>query len=156
MRVEFTTTIVYGQLVLTDSGAPPVGLLWTDEEVAQDFAWDVAQVAFGIPDQDGLYLVVLDTASPQPAAVADDALWALAVPFTATSSEVEVGTILGERPVPMAPGRYQLVFQARPGEPDHAYRLKLSLSRHDAPRFAILRQGSLASATVLRTQAGLV
>ncbi len=152
---EFATVILYGQLMLADPAAPPVGLLWSDAEVAQGFAWDKAAVAFGLPDHDGTCFVHLDT-EPSPAVVADDALWAVATPFTATGPTLEIGTILLEHTVAVAPGRYQLVFQASPGAPDYAYRLNVRLTPSDAPVFAILRRGSLGSGVVLRPQADLV
>ncbi len=153
MLAQFATVILYGQLLLADP-VETVGLLWSGEEVAQGFAWDRAEVAFGIPDHDGTCLVNLD-AGP-PVSVADDALWAVAVPFTATGSVLEAGTVLLEHRVAVPPGRYQVVFQARPGAPDHAYRLDIRLTPSDAPVFAILRRGGLGTDTVLRRQADRV
>ena len=156
MLIEFATIILYGQLLLTNPAGERTGLVWTPDEVAQGFAWDHEQVAFGIPDHDGDCLVVLDTASPNVPPVADDALWAVAMPFTASGPTMEVGTVMIERQIPIVPGRYQVTFQARPGGFGHAYRLEITLSSSEAPHFAILKQGSLGSATVLQTQAGHV
>lgn len=151
---DFATIILYGQLLLANPASVPVGLLWTDADVAQGFARDPAVVAFGVPDHDRTCLVHLETGPP--AAVASDALWAIAAPFRATAPRLEVGTILLKHTIAIAPGRYQIVFQPRPGTPDHAYRLEIRLTPSDAPTFAILKRGSLDSDVVLRTQADLV
>ncbi len=150
MHALFASVILYGQVaVMTPAAQHPV-LLWGDDEVAQGFTWAEGAVSFGVPDHDGDCLIEVDTARHAPFTVAGDALWAVAVPFTATSATVDVGTVLGERPVPIAPGAYQLVFQARPGAPDHAFRLDILFVRGGPPDFAILRQGSLGSDHVLR------
>jgi len=157
MVTEFAVLVLYGQLHVTTPAGAATALLWTEDEVAQGFAWDEAVVAFGLPDHDGPCLVRVDTAPPPDAPpVAADALWAVAVPFTAPGPPVSIGSIVEERAIPLAPARYQLTFQARPPDAGHAYRLEVTFTLHPSPVFAILRQGELDSGRVLRPRAGRV
>jgi hypothetical protein len=149
----FAATILYGQILVGLPSASHVGLLWGEAEVAQGFAWDPEVVAFGVPDHDGPCLVSVDTSRETPFTPDEDALWAVAVPFAATEPVVSVGTVLEQRPFPIRPGAYQLVFQARPGGPEHAYRLEVIFVRGGPPDFAVLKRGELDSATVLSTRA---
>lgn len=66
---------------------------------------------------------------------------------------VDVGTMLCERSLPIQPGDYQLVFQARPGNGEHAYALDVVFIRGVAQSFAILKQSELESREGLRRQA---
>ncbi len=150
---EFALTILYTQLFIANPAAPRAVVLWSEEEVAQGFAWDRTQVVFGIPDVDDPCWVRISTGADASPAVADDALWAIAVPFAASGPVFEAGTVLFERPLPIGPGSYQVVFQARPGPVGYAYRLELSLQRKAVPEFAILKQGPLHTGHVLRHQA---
>lgn len=156
MLTEFAEFILYTQLLLSNPAGLGVGLFWSNDEVAQGFAWDKDTIAFGVPDHDGDCLVSVDTGPETSLVVADDALWAVAVPFTAAGPTMEVGTVLSERPIPIVPGRYQVLFQARPGTTEHAFRLEITFSRNDRPGFAILKQGILETGRVLRKQASRV
>lgn len=110
--------------------------------------------SFGVPDHDGDCLVRVDTApAGRDDPVAADALWAVAVPFVATEPTVSVGIIGTSRALPIVPGSYQLVFQARPAPPPYAYRLDVSFTPAPSPDFAILKQGELGSGRVLRRRA---
>ena len=154
MVTEFAVLVFYTQLHVAAPAGAAVGLLWTDDEVAQGFAWDDTIVAFGIPDHDGECLVRVDTTpSTEERVVAPDALWAVAVPFTATGPVVTVGSITGGQEIPIRPGLYQIIFQARPARTEYAYRLEVTFTLHPSPEFAILRQGDLASDRVLRRRA---
>ncbi|EHM02037.1 hypothetical protein HMPREF9946_01555 [Acetobacteraceae bacterium AT-5844] len=152
MLALFATVILYTQLLVATPGGRNVALLWSDEEVAQGFAWDKEVVAFGLPDHDGSSLVRVQ-AQNTPFILAGDALWAVSVPFAAREGVVDVGTVLGERSLPIQPGDYQLVFQARPGNGEHSYVLDVVFIRGGAQSFAILKQGELESGEVLRRQA---
>ena len=59
---EFDLAIDYGQIfVFGPSVVRPV-VVWTDEHVAQGFAWSPSAVSFGVPDHDGESLVKVNTA----------------------------------------------------------------------------------------------
>ena len=149
----FAATILYGQILVGPPSARHVGLLWGEAEVAQGFAWDPEVVAFGVPDHDGPCLIAVETEREAPFSPDADALWAVAVPFTATEPFVAVGTVLEPQQVPIRPGPYQLVFQARPGGQGHAYRLEVIFVRGGSSGFSVLKQGELESATVLSPRA---
>lgn len=154
MVTEFAVLVLYTQLHVATPTGTAVALQWTDDEVAQGFAWDEEIVAFGLPDHDGECLVHVDTSPATRAiAVAKDALWAVAVPFTVVEPVVSIGSIVAERQIAVPPGRYQLVFQARPAEAGYAYRLHVTFSLSAEPAFAILKQGELDSGQVLRRRA---
>lgn len=46
-------------MLVFPAGHPTLGLIWSDEHVAQGFAWNDNVVSFGIPDHDGGCLVEL-------------------------------------------------------------------------------------------------
>ena len=118
MLTEFATVILYGQLVLANPASGRAPLVWTNDEVAQGFAWSPDEVAFGVPDHNGECRVSVTVGTDAAVRVADDALWALAVPFTAQGPAVEVGTVMLERSIPIMPGRIRLSF--RPGRAGRA------------------------------------
>ena len=150
----FTIALLYTQLLVGQPGSAGTGLLWSEAEVAQGFAWDPELVAFGVPDHDGECLVAVETERAGPFVPEEDALWAVSVPFEAREAAVEVGTVLGDpRRFPIRPGSYQLVFQARPGGAAHAYRLEVIFIPDEAPGFAVLKQGELESGAVISRRA---
>lgn len=150
----FTIALLYTQLLVGQPGSAGIGLLWSEAEVAQGFAWDPELVGFGVPDHHGECLVAVETERAGPFVPAEDALWAVSVPFEAREAVVEVGTVLQEpRRFPIRPGAYQLVFQARPGGAEHAYRLEVIFIRDGVPGFAVLKQGELESGAVLSARA---
>jgi hypothetical protein len=153
MLTVFASMILHTQLLVATPGRRDASLLWNDAEVSQGFAWNPEIVGFGVPDHDGTCLIGVETEREAPFAVAEDALWAVSVPFTAREPVVEVGTVLVELSFPIRPGRYQLVFQARPGSAEHAYRLDVIFVHGGAEGFAILRQGELESGEVLSRRA---
>ena len=149
----FDASIDYGQIIVHREHLPRPGLLWTDQHVAQGFAWSDGIVAFGVPDCDGMCRIEVDVA-PQHAFHSSDAtLWAIAVPFDATEPGLQIGPVVRTRPFTIAPGRYQLTFEALPR--GDGFTLNLFFYRDDRPVFAILKQGSLAAGHVLtRTAQG--
>lgn len=156
MIVEFFLTVLYSQITVATPGAGVRGLLWTDEHVAQGFAWSPGFVSFGVPDHDGQVKVVVRRSYGFQATV--QTLWAVQTPFDAGASFVEVGTIGSERSVSVPAGRYNLVFEARSPEPtnsgDVAYVVHLHFIETPTPSFAILKQGNeLETNRVLSTSA---
>ena len=155
MVTEFAVLVLYTQLYVSTPAGAAVALQWTDDEVAQGFAWDEDVIVFGLPDHDGECLVHVDTNPAAVAsAIAEDALWAIAVPFTVVEPLISIGSIGAERQLSVAPGRYQLVFLARPSKSGYAYQLNVTFTLQAAPEFAILKQGELDSGQVLQRRAG--
>lgn len=138
MLARFNQPIDYGQLLAHAESQLRPGLLWTDDHVAQGFAWADDTVAFGIPDHDGeccLEVVRSPYTGPTP-----DALWAIRVPF-AVDGLVMVGSVFAARQIEIAPGDYDLVFEAGPGDSSCAYRLSLTFAPPTRDRFQIIRKG---------------
>ena len=153
MLSEVTLSILHGQVLVHLAAHPSPGLLWADEHVAQGFAWSEGVVAFGVSDHDGeclLRVVEADDARPS-----DVALWAMQVPFD-VAGPLMVGTVGLMHRVDVPLGAHALVFEALPGDADHALTLELRFARDDGTPFAILRRGGeLETDALLRTDAEL-
>lgn len=170
-RTSFPIAVNYTQILAYVTGLERPGLLWTDDHVAQGFAWDDGIACFGIPDHDGTCLIDVDTSAAASDLAVAASLWAIAVPFTATASTIQVGTILDDRPVAIAQGDHHLVFEAHPSADGHAFRLRFCFipwshnpggqnpggqtpgdpTLGGPARFTILKQGTLPSGKVLAT-----
>lgn len=144
MIAAFLLTLLYSQVTVAVPGRAR-GLLWTDDHVAQGFAWSPGFVSFGVPDHDGHVKVVIQRSSAFQATA--QTLWAVQTPFDVDDSCLEVGTIGSEQSVSIAAGRYNLIFEARPPGPgssgDVAYIVYLHFIETPAPSFAILKQGDV-------------
>ena len=156
MLAEFDLTVDYGQIfVLVSSRARPV-LRWTDEHVAQGFAWSPTAVSFGVPDHDGRCLVQV-TVTPK-VSIASQALWAVRVPFDALGDPLTIGSVAADHEVNVPAGKYSLVFEALPGDTakdhDYTFVFKLKFCTEPHPDFEILKQGrELNTNRVLRKDA---
>ncbi len=155
--LEFALTVLYTQVIAFQTDLSRPGLLWSDDHVAQGFAWRPETVAFGVPDHDGACLLCVETIV-RPYRVPDEAVWALSVPFPATTGRVHVGTVLNTRDFELPVGNYSLVFDVLPGrtieQASYAYLPRLLFVPDDKPDFAILRKGEeITTDTVLRRDA---
>ncbi len=154
MLADFTLTVLYTQVVVHVAGLDRPGLLWTDDHVAQGFAWAEGIASFGVPDHDGECELQVETA--EAVSVDPQALWALRVPFRVPSTTpLQIGTITDMRPVTVPPHEYSLVFQAFAGRTEAiAYILRMSFAKDAHPDFEILKKGDgLTTDKVLRRDA---
>lgn len=136
----FNVTVLYAQILVFAPSTPLPGLLWTDEHVAQGFAWSEGSVSFGIPDHDGDCLVRISL-SPRYV-LPENALWAVKVPFTVSHAAVQAGSILSDIRVDIPNGTYELFFTALPNQdPDMAFTLSFDFVASPDPDFAILKRG---------------
>lgn len=151
MLLALSLFIQYGQVLVQREGGP-AGLIWTDDHVAQGFAWSERTVAFGVPDHDGPCRLEV-TLAPEPVLDAR-ALWAVEVPLRA-DGPLEIGTLFETHAVTVPDGTYRLVFEALPGDAEHAFTLRLTLSESTAPDFRVLKCGGedVRSDVVLRRDA---
>ena len=153
MLSEFSLFILYSQVLVHLTNHPSPGLIWSDEHVAQGFAWSKGLVAFGIPDHDGECLVRVIQAEDM--ALAGDSLWAVQVPFEVTE-QLQIGTVALIQPVEVPVGKYALLFEARPGDDAFTFIFNLRFVPSEAPEFIILKQGGeLETNQVLRRDASL-
>jgi len=153
MISSFSVFVSYTQILVQLAGHPAPGLLWTDDHVAQGFAWSEGVVSFGVPDHDGECLI--EVRQDHAATVDPDAIWAIQVPFL-VSEPLLIGTVFDMRPVTVAEGRYNLVFEALPGRDDFAFVLRLTFVKTAAVQFEILKKGGeLSTSIVLRKDADL-
>jgi hypothetical protein len=149
---SFSISVQYGQIIVFDPSEPGLGLLWSQEEVDQGFAWDPKMVAFGVPDHDGDCVIHIATYEEFDA-LDPNALWAVRTPFQVTSPEIAVGTILLDEPFEIAKGNYEIYFQAMQGPGAYAYLFEIHFIKSSNPEFAILKTGPGASSSkVLRTR----
>ncbi len=153
MQLSFAITVLYTQVTVHLRQLARPGLLWNDDDVAQGFAWNDGIVGFGMPNHDGECFLEVDTDSTAGPVIGDATLWAIAVPFEATSAQLLVGTVLDGRDCTIAPGIHQVTFAVEAGGDSYAYRCKLSFVKRDDPEFVILKQGSLQSGQVLHRRA---
>lgn len=154
MLADFPVTIDYGQVLVCTEGRAGVGLLWTDDHVAQGFAWSPGHVCFGVPDHDGECRIQV-ALMQQGAELDAHALWAVQVPFLA-DEPVQIGSLFDLRSVALPNGPYQLTCQALPGADNEAYVLQLTFLRSESPQFCILKKGEdITADAVLRRDAQL-
>ncbi|HRP79313.1 MAG TPA: competence protein ComJ [Aquamicrobium sp.] len=151
MLADFPVTIDHAQVLVHTQAIATPGLLWSEDHVAQGFAWSQGQVAFGVPDHDGECRIRVELA--HGAAADPQALWAVQVPFS-VAGPVRVGTPFDMRGVAIPDGSYDLIYQAFPGTEGYAYVLRLTFSRSDTPQFRILKTGGdITAPAVLRRDA---
>lgn len=139
-RIAFRLTVLYGQVhaCRVDHAAP--GSLWTEDHVAQGFAWRPEAVSFGVPDHDDDCLLTARVAEGSHE-IDGRAIWAIRVPFESTAGTVEVGGIAATRGLELPIGAYALTFEALPGEDGLAYELRMTFILDAGAGFAILRRG---------------
>lgn len=145
---ERVVHITYGQILVHREGHPAPNRLWSDDHVAQGFAWTEGAVSFGVPDHDGCCRLRVSMGGGPPV---EAALWAVQIPFE-SFGKVEVGTLFEKTPLELPAGRYALAFAAfegAGGEEEEVYLLELVFRPEAAPGFRILKQGELASERVL-------
>jgi hypothetical protein len=153
MTDRFSILVAYTQILVHLASHPKPGLLWTDQHVAQGFAWAEGVVSFGVPDHDGPCLI--EVRSCDTGTLEAGALWAVQVPFKVTET-LMIGSLFDMRPVNMPVGQYNLIFEALAGRDDAAFVFILKFAETDRPDFAILKQGdALTSDVVLRELAEL-
>jgi Competence protein J (ComJ) len=150
---QFDVTVSYTQIVVFVSGITPPEFDWTDEHVAQGFAWMPTIVSFGVPDHDGQCRMKVETVTE--IAVDPKALWAIRVPFDVPSVPLSIGSIFDVRDVRVPEGKYSMIFEALPGDTvktgEYAFALNLKFLRDATAGYEILKQGTeLATSKVLR------
>lgn len=146
---SFPVLVDYTQILVHVASHPKPGLSWTDEHVAQGFAWSEGIVSFGVPDHDGECLLnILETISEDLEA---NAIWAVKVPFQVNET-LKIGTVFDTRSVNIPQGSYNLIFEAILGRDGYAFIINLKFFAVDSPSFSILKQGGELSTNIILRQ----
>src|SRR5262245_10109788 len=105
---NYNVTILYSQISICSASEPDFPT-WTDEHVAQGFAWRPGHVSFGVPDHDGscLVQVVKTVGLPQDS---HNALRIIKVPLDVGTSGTLLATVLDSADLEIGLGKYQLYF----------------------------------------------
>lgn len=150
---DFPIDIDYAQVLVFTAGHPRPGLVWTDEHVAQGFAWAEGIVSFGVPDHDGPCRLQVEHADRL--VLAPEAISAVQVPFAIREGLV-IGSVFTRNEAELPHGGHALAFQILPGDAEFAFLLRLSFIPDEAADFAILKPGGdVTATTVLRRDADL-
>lgn len=141
MATEISLQILYGQLAVYRPELARLNL-WTDDHVAQGFAWREGNVSFGIPDHDGPSLVEVDFRDDR-FPLAPDCIRAVEVPLRVGAEGAVLATVMDEMRLSIAAGTYAVRFELLPGmEKDavpYGHRIRLTFVPDSHADFAILK-----------------
>jgi hypothetical protein len=108
---EFTIEVSYGQIAVFDPRLKDPFNDWTDEHVAQGFAWRPASVSFGTLDSAGAMKIDVSATSDFDEK-SSPATRVIAVPFTVPESgTIEIASIGDSVIVQMPPGEHELIYE---------------------------------------------
>lgn len=131
-----TISVSYSQIAVFNGGVDDPFSVWTDQHVAQGFAWRPESVSFKTLIDAGPTSVEVVVADHMPS---PSGLRAIAVPFECSEEgEVEVASISDSRIFVVPSGQYQLLFET--GYSDEGNWCK----------FTFIRNGSKIPQIVLR------
>ena len=124
---------------------------WTDEHVAQGFAYRKGHVSFGVPDHDGQ--VKIEFRIEPSYELKPQVLRAIQVPFSVDANHVVIATIFQEWKLNIEDNAiYSLYFEIlEEDQEDFAYTLKFTLVPDDEPDFRVLRKSDEMTSDVVIT-----
>ena len=138
--------VMYSQIAVFNAGLENPFNDWSDAHVAQGFSWREDAVSFRTL-ADGVVTHV-EQKEDSVLNTSPAARRIISVPFRCTSGSVEIATIGAGFEVHVAPGDYQLVFQA--GEEDDSYWCSFTFIRDgDAEPSIIVADDDLSPAAEL-------
>ena len=146
--------VSYGQLAIFASALKQPFNDWTDQHVAQGFAWRPGSVSFRAMVESGPHSVEI-VITDHLGTIHPDAVRAVEVPFEVPADgAIEVGSITETVRLSLPAGSFLLRCEfLEPAGPD-GERLRLIFARKDAPRFALARaDAALSSVGELLTAA---
>lgn len=151
MTNQFDLTVLYNQISVcsTSQIAFP---LWSDDHVAQGFAWRHGHVSFGIPDHDGNCMVQVEMTNGLPQD-REKAERIILVPMQVDTDGATLATVMDVYSLQIDAGIYQLYFLLFPSErKDSAFRIWIGFEEMPNPTFNILRKsGEMTTDKVLTT-----
>ncbi|MEO5326531.1 competence protein ComJ [Mesorhizobium sp. CC13] len=138
MSTVIQLEVSYGQIAIFDPSLSQPFNDWTEQHVAQGFAWRPGSVSFRTVGDDGHYCIaieVVDHAGP----LEPETVRAIEVPFDVPPrGEIEVASIADTAPFSIEAGGFLLRCEfIRPGHPS-GHQAKFTFSRKDKQRFAVM------------------
>lgn len=143
LEIDMATTISfgvsYGQFAVFASSLTQPFNDWTDQHVAQGFAWRPGSVSFRTMSPAGSHVVDVEVVEYLNA-VHPDALRAVEVPFEVpTDGEIEVGSIAETVPLTLPAGSFVLRCEFMQSRCEDSNRIRLIFAKLEVPRFAVVR-----------------
>lgn len=139
MATKVGVDVSYGQLVVFASSLGQPFNDWTDQHVAQGFAWRPGSVSFRSMVEAGQHSVEIAVAD-WIGAIHPDAVRAVEVPFEVPADgAVEVGSIAETVPLSLPAGSFLLRCEFLQPADTAGERALLTFSKRDARRFAVVR-----------------
>jgi hypothetical protein len=142
MATTIRCEVSYSQLSVFLGTLPQPFNDWSDQHVAQGFAWRPGSVSFRTMLEAGPHAIdieVVDRAGP----VHPDAVRAVEVPFEVLADgAIEIGSITETVPLTVPPGAFLLRCEFLRAAGADGQRVRLIFARKDAPRFAVVRADS--------------
>lgn len=139
MATTIRFEVSYSQLAVFASALSQPLNDWTDQHVAQGFAWRPGSVSFRTMSEAGTHFVEIEVVD-RLGAVHPDAVRAVEVPFEVPADgAIEIGSIAETVPLTLPAGSFVLrcEFLQSPGEGGD--RVRLTFSKKDAAHFAVVR-----------------
>lgn len=154
--MDFLVTILYSQISIYDDPAPDFPK-WTEEHVAQGFAWRPGHVSFGVPDHNGQCRVIIKTADKFDE-LKDKDFRVIRVPIELTSS-AWLATVIDEHAIPLETGTYAIEYRLSAGQPNlkenpYMFEINITFKKDENPSFKIVRNGGeMISTEIITTTA---
>jgi Competence protein J (ComJ) len=151
VAVILNVEISYGQLAIFSSEIPQPFNDWTDQHVAQGFAWRPGSVSFRTMIDAGPHSIQVDVVD-HIGTWHSDSVRVIEVPFEVpASAAIEIGSISETVPLTLEPGLYLLRCEFSRFVQNADASVRLTFSKKDLPRFAVLLADD-----VLRIQGNLL
>lgn len=139
MAAKITFEVSYSQLAIFASLLRLPFNDWTDQHVAQGFAWRPGSVSFRTLVEAGPHTIEIDV-TDHVGDIHPDTIRALEVPFEVPADgAVEVGSITETIPLSLPPGVFLLRCEFLRSTGTAGQPVRLTFARKDAPRFAVVR-----------------
>lgn len=139
---RFQLDLSYAQLAVFNSDLPDPFNDWTEYHVAQGFAWRMGSVSFRSMVEAGMHDITVGVVERQ-GLLDTNAVRAIEVPFKVSDcGSVEVASIGDAVPLTLTPWDYLLRCEFMLPDSNGGGRALLTFSKHDSPRFAIVRSDS--------------
>ena len=131
--------VSYSQLAVFASNLSQPFNDWTDQHVAQGFAWRPGSVSFRTLSASGQHIAVVDVVD-RLGPVHPDAVRAVEVPFDVpVGGEIEIGSISETRRLELPAGAFLLRCEFLASTVEEVERVQLTFAKQDVRHFSIVR-----------------